>query len=241
VLRGLDATIRPGSRVALVGLSGAGKTTLLHLVLRFFDPSSGRILIDGHDLRALQLLPLRERVALVAQDVDLFDDTVAANIRYGRLDASDSDIESAARAANAHEFISELPKGYGTELGERGVKLSGGQRQRIAIARAFLKGAPILLLDEPTSSLDAESETLIKEALDRLLHGRTCIIASHRLATIRDCDRILVIDRGRIAEDGTHTQLLSLGGIYARLAALQFPDHMDAGDWSRHAAVASGD
>ncbi|XXF76976.1 ABC transporter transmembrane domain-containing protein [Myxococcaceae bacterium GXIMD 01537] len=221
VLHGIDLDIQPGETVALVGPSGAGKTTLMHLVLRFFDPDQGRVLLDGHDVRSVQLLSLREQLALVSQDVQLFPDTLRENIRYGRLDATDAEVEEAARAANAHEFITRLPQGYGTEVGERGVKLSGGERQRVAIARALLRRAPVLLLDEATSALDAENEMLVKEALERLMKSRTCIVIAHRLATVRDVDRIIVVEEGRIVEQGPHAELLALGGGYFRLASRQ--------------------
>lgn len=223
VLDDVSFEVRPGETVALVGPSGAGKSTLLSLIPRFFDPGAGQILIDGNDLRSVQLLSLREQIAIVSQDVQLFNDTIRENVRYGRLNASDEDVEDAARAANAHEFILGLPKGYDTITGERGIRLSGGQKQRVAIARALLKQSPILLLDEATSSLDTESELLVKEALDHLMHNRTSLVVAHRLSTVRDANRILVLQDGRIVEEGTHLQLSSLGGLYSRLAAGQLP------------------
>jgi ATP-binding cassette subfamily B protein len=208
--------------VALVGPSGAGKSTVLQLLLRFYDPQGGRVLVDGVPVAEADPVALRSRMALVPQEPTIFASTVAENIRYGRLDASDEEVREAARLASAHAFIAALPDGYDTTIGERGVTLSGGQRQRIAIARAILKDAPILLLDEATSALDAESERAVQEALDRLMQGRTTLVIAHRLATIRSADRILVLDQGRIAEDGTHDSLLAKGGLYARLARLQF-------------------
>ena len=222
VLRGVDLEVRPGEVVALVGPSGAGKTTLLGLICRFFDPVAGRVRVDGHDLRTVTLASLREQVALVSQDVQLFNDSIRENIRYGRLDATDAEVEEAARAANAHGFVTALPGGYDAPVGERGVKLSGGQRQRVSIARALVKGAPILLLDEATSALDSESETLVKDALERLMRGRTSLIVAHRLATVRDAHRILVMEEGAIVEEGTHAELARRRGLYSRLAAGQF-------------------
>jgi len=214
--------IRAGEKVAIVGPSGAGKSTLFHLLLRFYDPSSGRVAFDGVSIADADLSALRSRIALVPQDTAIFAATIAENIRFGRPDASDAEIERAAEMAAASEFISRLPHGYRTMIGERGITLSGGQRQRIAIARAILRDAPLLLLDEATSSLDAESETLVQQALGRLMQGRTTLVIAHRLATVLSCDRILVLDQGRIVEQGTHDSLVADGGLYARLAKLQF-------------------
>jgi subfamily B ATP-binding cassette protein MsbA len=224
VLDGVTTTFQPGETTALVGPSGAGKTTLVNLVGRFYDPVSGRIAVDGHDLRDVTLRSLREQIAVVPQEPILFADTIRENIRYGRLEATDAEIDEAARSANAAEFIARLPNGLATIVGERGVRLSVGQRQRVAIARALLRDAPILLLDEATSSLDNESEYLVQQALDRLMRGRTTIVIAHRLSTVERADRILVLDHGRIVEEGTHGQLLTLGGLYHRLYTRRFVD-----------------
>jgi ATP-binding cassette subfamily B protein len=218
----LDLSIRPGETVAVVGPSGAGKTTLFQLLLRFYDPQSGAILLDGVDIRDLDLHVLRGAIGIVPQDTVIFSANAMENIRYGRPDASDAEVIAAARMAAAHEFIERLPEGYASYLGERGVRLSGGQRQRIAIARALLKNPPLLLLDEATSALDAESERLVQSALEAAMVGRTTLIIAHRLATVQRADRIIVMEDGRIVETGTHASLVALGGIYANLAALQF-------------------
>ncbi len=224
VLEGIELTIRRGEVVALVGPSGSGKTTLAHLVPRFYDPSSGRISVDGHDLREVTLASLRSQIGIVTQETVLFDDTVRNNIAYGRADVPLERVIEAARAAHAHEFVEKLPRGYDTLVGERGARLSMGERQRITIARALLKDPPVLILDEATSALDAESERLVQEALDNLMRGRTCIVIAHRLATVRRADRIVVMESGRIVEQGAHRELLARGGLYARLHALQFQE-----------------
>ncbi len=224
VLDGVSTVFLPGQTTALVGPSGAGKTTLVNLVGRFYDPVAGSVIVDGHDLRAVTVRSLREQIAVVPQEPILFADTIRENIRYGRLDASDDEVAAAAAAANAAEFVSRLPGGMDTIVGERGVRLSVGQRQRVAIARALLRDAPILLLDEATSSLDNESEFLVQQALGRLMRGRTTIVVAHRLSTVERADRILVLDRGRIVEEGTHQELLVRGGLYHRLYTRRFVD-----------------
>jgi subfamily B ATP-binding cassette protein MsbA len=209
--------------VAIVGTSGAGKTTLVNLLPRFYDVTDGGIAIDGVDIRSVTLKSLREQIGLVTQDTVLFDDTVRANIAYGLQDVDEARVESAARAAFAHDFILDLPRRYDTVIGERGSRLSGGQRQRIAIARAILKDPPILILDEATSALDSESERLVQEALANLMRGRTTLVIAHRLATVRNADRILVLDAGEVREVGSHEELLRRpGGLYSRLYELQF-------------------
>jgi subfamily B ATP-binding cassette protein MsbA len=224
-LSDIDIEIASGESVALVGPSGGGKTTLINLIPRFYLPSAGRVLLDGQDLAAIRLAALRRQIALVSQEIVLFNDTIAANIAYGAMaDASTEAIERAADAANALEFIRAQPEGFATLVGERGIRLSGGQRQRIAIARAILKDAPILILDEATSALDNESERLIQAALEVLMRGRTTIVIAHRLSTIEHCDRIIVLDGGRVMEAGTHADLLAAQGLYARLHSRQFKD-----------------
>lgn len=223
-LSDVDIRVRPGETVALVGPSGGGKSTILSLLPRFYDVTGGAVTINDVDIRDLSLKALRDRIALVTQEPFLFDETIAFNIAYSRPDASREDIEAAAKAAAAHEFIMALPDGYGTRAGEAGVRLSGGQRQRIAIARAFLKDAPILLLDEATSALDTESEALVQAALERLMQGRATLMIAHRLSTVQNADRIYVIEAGRVVEEGSHTELVGRGGLYARLARQQSLD-----------------
>jgi ATP-binding cassette subfamily B protein len=227
-LDGIELHVRPGETVALVGPSGAGKSTIVQLLQRFYDPTEGRILLGNTELRDLTRAQFRRLMALVPQDPVIFAASAADNIRFGRPDATDAEVEEAARAAAAHEFITALPEGYDTYVGERGVMLSGGQRQRIAIARAILRDAPVLLLDEATSALDAESERAVQEAVARLAQGRTTIVVAHRLATVKQADRIVVMQDGRIAAQGTHDELVAEGGLYARLARLQFTSGLAA-------------
>ena len=222
ILDGLDLTLLPGERLAIVGPSGAGKSTLLKLLLRFYDPARGVIRVNGEALPGLALDALRAQIALVPQEPVVFSSDARENIRYGRPDATDAQVEAAARAAQAHDFIMALPQGYSTALGERGVRLSGGQRQRIAIARAIVRDAPLLLLDEATSSLDAESERAVQGALEVAMQGRTTLVIAHRFATIQRADRIIVMEKGRVVEMGSHAELIARSGLYARLAALQF-------------------
>jgi subfamily B ATP-binding cassette protein MsbA len=225
-LKEINLNVASGEKVALVGPSGGGKSTLVNLIPRFYELSEGAIFIDGVNIHDIDLFGLRSQIAVVPQDVILFSGTIFENIRYGRLEAKRNEVIEAAKAANAHVFIEKLEKGYDTEVGERGLQLSGGQRQRIAIARAILRNPRILLLDEATSALDTESELMVQEALDRLMEGRTSFIIAHRLSTIAHCDRIVVIDLGRIVEVGTHDELLRIeNGLYRRLHSLQFADN----------------
>ena len=239
-LEDFTLTIEPGETVAFVGPSGAGKSTTFQLLLRFYDPASGRLLIDGVDISRAVPEQVRKLIGLVPQDTVLFGASARENIRYGRPDATDAEIEAAARAAEADEFLRALPEGYDTFLGERGMRLSGGQRQRIAIARAILKNPPILLLDEATSSLDASSELLVQQALEKLMRERTTIIIAHRLATVQKADRIVVINHGRIVASGSHTQLLTASPLYARLAELQFGAASAVLEETADAAVVAG-
>ncbi|HPI32158.1 MAG TPA: ATP-binding cassette domain-containing protein, partial [candidate division Zixibacteria bacterium] len=224
VLRDVTFEVRKGEVVAIVGPSGAGKSTLLDLLPRFYDPQRGRVAIDGHDIRTLSLASLRRQMGIVTQETLLFNDTIANNIAYGLTDVPRERIEEAARIANAHQFIAEFERGYDTPVGNRGVMLSGGQRQRVAIARALLRDPAILIFDEATSALDTESELLVQEAIDRLMRDRTVLVIAHRLSTVKNADRIIVLDRGRIVECGSHSDLLRHNGLYNRLYTMQFQD-----------------
>jgi subfamily B ATP-binding cassette protein MsbA len=221
ILKGINLEVKKGSILAVVGPSGVGKTTLVDLIPRFYDPQKGRVLIDGQDIKEASLESLRQQIGIVTQETILFNDTIRANIAYGKLNASDKEIEQAAIGAYAHDFIQLLPLRYNTLIGDRGMKLSGGERQRIAIARALLKNPPILILDEATSQLDTESERIVQGVLDRLIQGRTVFIVAHRLSTIRNAQRIVVLDKGRIVEQGSHSELISKDGLYKRLYQMQ--------------------
>ena len=237
-LDSLNLHIQPGETVALVGASGAGKSTVANLVPCFYRPTSGRIMLDGHDLAELKLASLRANIALVSQDVVLFNDTVSANIAYGAMKgASEAEIQAAADAAHATDFIRQMPQGFATIVGENGVKLSGGQRQRLAIARALLKNAPVLVLDEATSALDSESERHVQAALEALMKGRTTLVIAHRLSTVENADRIVVLDKGRIVEEGSHRELLARGGTYAKLYQIQFSGQSIPSGQASHAAA----
>jgi len=234
LIDGMNLTVKPGERIGLVGRSGAGKSTLVNLLLRFFDIEGGRILIDGHDIAAVTQESLRAQISVVTQDTSLLHRSISENIRYGRTDATEAEIVMAARLAHADEFIADLEdyrgrRGYDAQVGERGVKLSGGQRQRIAIARVILKNAPIVVLDEATSALDSEVEAAIQASLDTLMAGKTVIAIAHRLSTIARMDRLVILDRGRIVEQGTHEELLRAGGHYAALWRRQSGGFIDAG------------
>jgi subfamily B ATP-binding cassette protein MsbA len=222
VLKGVSLTVSQGHTVALVGPSGSGKSTLVNLTLRFFDPDRGKVLIDGQDIKHVTVNSLRDAIALVTQDPVLFDDTIRANIAYGAKPIDENEVIEAAKAAAAHDFIMGLPRGYDTRVGEAGGLLSGGERQRIAIARAIYKDAPILLLDEPTSSLDSEAEAKVQAALEQLMRGRTVLMIAHRLSTVKKADLICVLDQGRIIETGRHEELVAKGGLYTRLHRTQF-------------------
>ena len=228
ILHDVSFSAKPGQAIALVGPSGAGKSTVASLLPRFYDVTEGAIFVDGHDVRDVTLASLREQVGIVPQETNLFNDTVYNNILYGRLDATRDEVIAAAKAANADEFIQQLPKGYDTQLGDRGVNISGGQRQRISIARAILKNPRILILDEATSALDTESECIVQEALDRLMVGRTSFVIAHRLSTIQNAAKIIVLDKGSIVEEGTHQQLMAKHGLYAHLHDIQFKENQTA-------------